>query len=195
MEATENLDAYFENTHFRQELALLRHIALETGAEETMKWGSPVYTVAGGNVFGIMAFKSYYGIWFFNGVFLADRAGVLSAAQQTTKALRQWKIKLGEPINRKLVRAYMMEAIENQKKGIVLRPERKKEPEVPAALKEALAQNKELSEAFQNLLPFRQREYCEHIESAKLEKTRQSRLLRSIPMILKGIGLHDPYRR
>lgn len=195
MEATENLDAYFENTHFRQELALLRHIALETGAEETMKWGSPVYTVAGGNVFGIMAFKSYYGIWFFNGVFLADRAGVLSAAQQTIKALRQWKIKLGEPINRKLVRAYMMEAIENQKKGIVLRPERKKEPEVPAALKEALAQNKELSEAFQNLLPFRQREYCEHIESAKLEKTRQSRLLRSIPMILKGIGLHDPYRR
>ena len=39
-----------------------------------------------------------------------------------------------------------------------------------------------------------QREYNEHIASAKREATKQSRLAKILPMVLDGKGLHDKYR-
>jgi uncharacterized protein YdeI (YjbR/CyaY-like superfamily) len=37
-----------------------------------LKWGIPTYTVNGKNLVGIGAFKTYVGLWFFNGSFLKD---------------------------------------------------------------------------------------------------------------------------
>jgi len=62
-------------------------------------------------------------------------------------------------------------------------------------LKEALALDGELSDAFETLTPGKQREYAEHIATAKQEKTRLSRLEKCIPMIKSGTGLHDKYKR
>ena len=49
-------------------------------------------------------------------------------------------------------------------------------------------------EAMDALTPGRQREYNEHIASAKREATKQSRLAKILPMVLDGKGLHDKYR-
>ena len=50
------------------------------------------------------------------------------------------------------------------------------------------------SVSFDSLTPFKQKEYSEHIGSAKQEKTRISRLEKSIPLIAEGKGLNDKYR-
>ena len=79
---------------WEESLSLLRELFGKSILEETVKWGMPVYTLNGKNVAGFSAFKSWVGIWFYQGVFLKDKAGVLINAQEgTTKGLRQWRFK------------------------------------------------------------------------------------------------------
>jgi len=179
---------------FREEIGMLRALALKTEALETFKWNGPVYTVNNRNVFGIMAFKRHFGLWFFNGVFLKDPAGVLEAAQESTKAMRHWKFHSRQEIDTMKVLSYMEEAIENQKKGLVYRPAGPRKILIPPLLEEVLKKDMPLKMAFQSLAPYRQREYCDHIASAKLEKTRIARLEKSILLIRKGLALNDAYR-
>jgi len=195
--ANELLEAYYQKEHpFRDGLQLLRSLALQTELQETLKWNSPVYTISNKNVLGIMSFKTHFGIWFFNGVFLKDPDKVLENAQDgKTKALRHWKFKSLEEIDVNRVIVYINEAIENQKKGIHLVPEKLKRIVIPAILKDALKENIGLESTFKAFTPYKQREFCEYIGTAKQEKTRQSRLQKIIPLIEKGIGLNDKYRK
>lgn len=191
-------DSYFEKDQaFKSEIAELREIALTTELEETVKWGAPVYTIENKNVLGIMAFKSHYGLWFFNGVYLSDPESVLENAQEgKTKAMRHWKFRAGDSIDKGLVREYMLEAIENQKRGLELKPEKKKAVTlIPQQLQQALDSDNALKESFESLSPYKRREYCEYIDSAKQDKTKNSRLEKIIPMIAEGIGFNDKYRK
>lgn len=61
-----------KNNNWTAELTLLKSIISKTALVETTKWGGPVYVLNGKNVISIGGFKSYFGIWFFNGVFLKD---------------------------------------------------------------------------------------------------------------------------
>lgn len=191
-------DSYFEKEQpYKSEIAVLREIALSTELVETVKWGAPVYTVNNKNVMGIMAFKSHYGLWFFNGVYMSDPENVLENAQEgKTKAMRHWKFYSGDSIDKSLVREYMLEAIENQKRGLELKPERKKSgTSIPELLQNALDSNSELKSNFEGLTPYKQREYCEYIDTAKQEKTKSARLEKILPMIAEGIGMNDKYRK
>jgi uncharacterized protein YdeI (YjbR/CyaY-like superfamily) len=97
---------------WREEAARLRSLVLSCGAEETVKWGGPVYTAQGRNVVGVVAFKSYFGLWFFDGARLDDKEGVLINAQEgKTKAMRQWRMTAAKDIRPALVKAYVKEAI------------------------------------------------------------------------------------
>ena len=127
MDKSEKLEAYFaKESPFKEGMARLREIALKTALEEDYKWGAPVYTIDGKNVLGIMGFKGHYGVWFFNGIFLSDPKKVLTNAQEgKTKAMRHWKLK-SNAFDRTTVLAYMEEAIENQRKGLKIIPERSK---------------------------------------------------------------------
>jgi len=59
---------------------------------ETIKWSAPVYTFEGKNLVGLGAFKSYVGLWFFQGSLLNDKKKKLINAQEgKIKALRQWR--------------------------------------------------------------------------------------------------------
>ncbi len=193
----EHLESFYQKAHpFRDGLQLLRSLALQTELQETIKWNSPVYTIENKHVLGIMAFKSYFGIWFFQGVFLKDPDKVLENAQDgKTKAMRHWKFKSAEEIDAKRVLAYFNEAIENQKKGIRLIPEKSKGTVIPVILKNTFQKNKNLEAAFNAFTGYKKREFCEYIETAKQEKTRQSRLQKIIPLIEKGMGLNDKYRK
>jgi uncharacterized protein YdeI (YjbR/CyaY-like superfamily) len=59
-------------------LELLKTIINKTVLIETIKWGIPVYTHTNKNIISIGGFKSYFGIWFFNGVFLKDEKNLWS---------------------------------------------------------------------------------------------------------------------
>ncbi len=196
MVIAEKVEAYYsKDQKFREGITRLREIALKTQLVETYKWGSPVYTIDNKNVLGILAFKSYFGLWFFNGVFLSDPKGVLENAQEgKTKSMRHWKFKAVGNIDEVGVLEYIKETIENQKKGLELKPSRKTEIIIPKLLLDSLLENTRLNEQFNELTPYKQRDYCEYIAEAKQQKTKESRLDKIIPMISKGQGLNDKYK-
>ena len=186
---------YFDlNEKYRQELMMLRDIILSTGLEETVKWGGPVYTLDGKNIVGIGSFKSYFGLWFYQGVFLKDSEKKLFNAQEgVTKALRQWRFNSIDEINPELIVEYIEEAIQNHKDGKEIKPEKKKIPELPEEMTELFKE--EPGQMFKKLTPFKQRQYIEYISSAKRVETRQSRMEKIAVMINEGIGLNDKYRK
>jgi uncharacterized protein YdeI (YjbR/CyaY-like superfamily) len=191
------IDAYIEkHSNWKEALSELRAVLKQTEAVETVKWGIPTYTVNGKNVMGIGAFKNHFGLWFFNGSFLSDPKGVLRNAQEgKTRGMRQLNWNSLDEVDLDMVRAYALEAIENQKQGKEIKPQRTtKKLLVPAELKAGFEEDKHLKAAFDKLTPGRQREYAAHIGSAKQEKTRLSRMEKCRPMIMSGKGLHDKYK-
>lgn len=180
--------------HWENELEILKSILAKTELVETTKWGGPIYTYNNKNVVGIGGFKSYFGIWFMNGVFLKDEAKVLVNAQEgITKALRQWRFNSKEEINEKLLLVYIKEAIENEKKGVSHKPE-KKEVVICDFFKNELQNDTAFAKAFEAFSPFKQKEFLEYIATAKQEKTKITRMEKIKPMILQNIGLNDKYR-
>ena len=196
MKRYKTVDEYISSSkQWNNELQELRKIILNTDLEETVKWGAPVYTFDNKNVVGLGAFKSYVGLWFFQGALLKDKRKKLVSAQEgVTKALRQWRFNSVDEIDDKIVLEYVNEAIKNQKEGKEIKPSKKSAIKVPKELTELFKKNRKLKKSFDHLTPFKQREYCDYIEGAKREATINSRMEKIIPMILKGVGLHDKYR-
>lgn len=179
---------------WEEELGLLQSIIAQTELIETTKWGNLVYTINGKNVLGISGFKNYFTIWFFNGVFLKDKKNLLVNAQEgKTKSLRQWRFSSKEEVNEKMMLAYIYEAIENEKLGKSIKPERKKAV-ISGLFEKELAANPFLAGAFQKFTPYKQKEFLEYIETAKREETKLSRMEKIKPMILENIGLNDKHR-
>lgn len=196
MTDSEKVSAYItKHENWSKELSLLRGLFQQTELLEEVKWGSPTYTLNGKLVAGFAAFKKHYAIWFHQGVFLKDPYGVLNNAQEgKTKALRQWRFESTDKIPEDHVLGYLNEAIQNSFEGKELKPVRKKSVSLPHILKTALKEHLELKAAFEKLTPGKQRDYAEHIGSAKQEVTRQRRLQKAIPLILEGVGLYDKYK-
>ncbi len=177
-------------------IELIKQMAAKTPLTETVKWGGPVYTFNNKNVIGIGGFKNYVGIWFYQGALLRDEKGKLvNANEGVTKALRQWRFSSEAEIreNESLILAYIAEAIENEKAGLAIKPEKK------AAIQSDLMEREmqtdpALAAAFAGFTPSKQREFLEHIETAKQEKTKLARLEKAKELILAGKGLYDKYK-
>ena len=183
-----------KTNQWENELEQLHAIICKTPLVETTKWGGPVYTYNNKNVVGIGGFKSYFGIWFFNGVFLKDEKKLLiNANEENTKSLRQMRFNSVKEIDEKLILTYIKEAIEIEEKGLVI-PKEKKETIIPELLQNELDRNSELNDKFNTFSPYKQREFIEYIITAKQEKTQISRLQKVILMILEGRGLNNKYR-
>jgi uncharacterized protein YdeI (YjbR/CyaY-like superfamily) len=179
---------------WEEELLFLKSIIDKTELVETIKWGGPIYVYNKRNVIGIGGFKNYFAIWFLNGVFLKDeKKRLVNAQEDKTKSMRQWRFTSKEEVNEKEVLEYILEAIENEKQGKIIKPS-KKEAIVSELFQKELDQNSALAEAFLKFSPYKQYEFLEYIESAKQEKTKLSRIEKVIPMILDNIGLNDKYR-
>jgi uncharacterized protein YdeI (YjbR/CyaY-like superfamily) len=177
-----------------EELGLLRTIIQKTELVETTKWGGTIYTLQGKNVLGIGGFKSYFGIWFMNGVFLKDEAKVLvNANEGVTRGLRQWRFQSAAEVNEKLLLQYIQEAIANEKAGLPIKPE-KREAKHCSFLAQALEEDEQLRVALEQFTPYKQKEFWEYMATAKQEKTKATRLEKIKPMILSGKGLNDTYR-
>jgi len=196
MKGHETADQFFAATkEWKAELAELRSILGSTELEETVKWGAPVYTFDGKNVVGVGGFKSYFGLWFFQGALLADKRKLLVNAQAgKTKALRQMRFGSMDELDRKLIGAYVKEAIGLAKRGVEIRPERNKPLTVPPELRAALREHGKAKASFEALTPGKRREYAEYVAEAKRDDTKQKRIDKILPMIESGIGLNDKYR-
>jgi uncharacterized protein YdeI (YjbR/CyaY-like superfamily) len=179
---------------WEEELLFLKSIIDKTELVETIKWGAPIYVYNKRNVIGIGGFKDYFAIWFLNGVFLKDeKKKLINAQEDKTKSLRQWRFTSKDEVNEKEVLEYILEAIENEKQGKILKPT-KKEAIVSELLQKEMDLNPALAAAFQKFTPYKQYEFLEYIESAKQEKTKITRIEKVIPMILSNIALNDKYR-
>jgi uncharacterized protein YdeI (YjbR/CyaY-like superfamily) len=189
------LDFISQHPEWQGLLTALRQIVLQTGLEETIKWGVPVYTLKGKNVLGLTAFKHHVALWFFQGALLQDRAGKLVNAQEgKTRAQRQWRFTGKADIDETLILNYLSESIDNHRKGLTIKATPKKPFSLPPELRDALTRNPGLKPAFEGLATYKQREYAEYISGAKRADTKIRRLDKSIPLILAGKGLGDSYR-
>ncbi len=183
-----------KTNQWENEIEQLHVIIRKTSLVETTKWGGSVYTHKNKNVVGIGGFKSYFGIWFYNGVFLKDEKKLLiNANEENTKSLRQMRFTSVNEIDEKLILYYINEAIEIEKKGLFI-PKEKKETIIPELLQNEMDKNQELLSKFNAFSPYKQREFIEHLTSAKQEKTQLARLEKIIPLIVEGKGLNDKYR-
>lgn len=196
MKSFKTVDDYIENARrWKDELAQLRKILLDTGLSEEVKWGGPIYTYKGKNIAGIAGFKSYFGLWFHQGALLKDhRKKLINAQEGVTKALRQWRFSSAKEIDAKTIKAYVKEAIRNAEAGKEIKPVKKKEAIVSKELNKALKINPKALKQFQQFTDAKKREYAEYIEEAAMLETKQRRLEKIIPMIIQGKGLNDKYK-
>ncbi|MDB4582567.1 YdeI/OmpD-associated family protein [Draconibacterium sp.] len=197
MKRYRTVDEYILNAQNGKEIRLvLRDLINTTELIETIKWGAPCYTVHKKNVVGLVSFKSYVGLWFYQGALLKDEDKVLiNAHEDKTKALRQWRFESVEDLDEKLILKYVNEAIQNEKQNKEIKANRSKQLLIPNELKQALKDDTQLEEYFNAFTKGKQREFAAYISEAKRAETRQSRLQKIIPFIQQNIGLNDKYRK
>jgi len=186
-------DFYFNKGKWQKELELLRTIILDCGLTEELKWGCPCYTFGKSNIVLIHVFKEYCAMLFFKGALLHDANGILIQQTANVQAARQVRFTNVSEITKmkKTLKAYIYEAIEVEKAGLKVKLKKTAAYAIPEEFQKQLNKKPALKTAFNALTPGRQRAYLLHFAAPKQSKTRESRIEKSIPQILKGKGLND----
>jgi uncharacterized protein YdeI (YjbR/CyaY-like superfamily) len=187
------VDAYISRARqWQKETEKLRMIILDCGLTEELKWGKPCYQFQKTNVVVIQGFKEYFALLFFKGVLLNDPNGILVKTGVNTRVGRQIRftdvreiVKM-EPI----LKAYIYEAIEVERAGLKVGMKKNTEP-IPEEFQKKLNKTPALKTAFKALTPGRQRAYILYFSAPKQSKTRESRIEKCMPKILRGKGLND----
>jgi uncharacterized protein YdeI (YjbR/CyaY-like superfamily) len=188
------VDWFFKKTGTWQEAyEKLRAIALDCGLTEELKWGCPCYTLEGNNIVLIHGFKDYCAYLFMKGALIKDPKGILIQQTKNVQSARQIRFTHADEIEdmESILKSYIKEAIKIEKAGLKVEMKKTKEFEMPDEFKNVLTSTPALKKAFAALTPGRQRGYLLYFSSAKQAKTRESRIEKYIPQILKGKGLED----
>ncbi len=194
MSMNPKVDFYFSKAKkWSEELENLRTIVLACGLTEELKWGCPCYMHEESNIVLIHTFKEYSALLFFKGALLKDAKGLLIQQTENVQAARQMRFtNVGEVTTRvTTVKAYIREAIQIEKAGLKVPLKKTKEFAIPEEFQNELAKNAVLKKAFVALTPGRQRGYLLYFSMAKQSKTREARIEKFIPQILKRKGLED----
>jgi len=187
---------------WQEEYAALRTIVLDCGLTEELKWGCPCYTLSTdtskktretSNIVLIHGFKEYCALLFMKGALLKDTKGILIQQTANVQSARQIRFTEVEEIMKlaPTLKAYIKEAIKIEKAGVKVPLKKTSEFTMPGEFKNVLTQTPALKKAFSALTPGRQRGYLLYFSSAKQAKTREARIEKCIPKILKGKGLED----
>jgi uncharacterized protein YdeI (YjbR/CyaY-like superfamily) len=178
---------------WQDEFKKLRRIVLNCGLTEELKWGKPCYAFERTNVVIIHGFKEYCALLFCKGALLKDAHRILIQQTENVQAARQVRftnvrqiVEL-EPI----LKVYIHEAIEVEKAGLKVKFKMTSEFAVPEEFQNKLDEAPALKKAFHALTPGRQRGYLLYFSAPKQSKTRESRVEKCMPLILKGKGLND----
>lgn len=178
---------------WREEFEKLRTIILRCELTEELKWGKPCYSFQNSNVVLIHGFKEYCALLFMKGALLRDPNGILIQQTQNVQAARQIRFTNVQQIveMEPLLNAYIREAIEVEKAGLKVKLKPTSEFAIPEEFQNKLDKSAGLKKAFAALTPGRRRGYLLYFSAAKQSKTRESRVEKCIPQILKGMGLND----
>ena len=188
------VDAFIANAKtWREEFKKLRSILLDSELTEDFKWNQPCYTFQGKNVVVIGGLKESCALAFFKGVLLKDVHGVLTRPGQHSQSTRWFKFASVREIAemKSVLKAYIREAIEVEKAGLKVKLKKTSDLKVPEELQTMLDEFPDFRAAFEALTPGRQRAYIYHFSAPKQAKTREARVLKYMPHILKGKGLLD----
>ncbi|HWY38461.1 MAG TPA: YdeI/OmpD-associated family protein [Bacteroidia bacterium] len=188
------VDWYFsKNKKWQVEIETLRTIVLDCGFTEELKWGCPCYTFQKSNIVLIHVFKEYCALLFFKGVLLKDPNGILIQQTANVQVARQVRFTSVQEIIKKkrIIKAYIKEAIEVEKAGLKVPLKKTKEFTMPEEFQNKLDEMPGLKTAFKALTPGRQRGYLLYFSQAKQSKTREARIEKCIPQIFNGKGLDD----
>ena len=178
---------------WREEEEELRRIILKFPLTEELKWGKPCYSFQESNIVIIQGFKDHCALLFCKGALLKDPNGILKKPGESTQAARRILFTNAREIAgmKPILKAYIHEAIEAEKAG--LKVDFKRNPETgPEELQNKLDEIPALKTAFHALTPGRQRAYILYFSAAKQSKTRESRVEKCMPQILKGKGFNEP---
>jgi len=188
------VDWYFSKAkQWKEESQKLRAIVLDCGLTEELRWGKPCYTFQNANIVLIHGFKEYCALLFMKGALLKDPKGILIQQTENVQAARQIRftnvrviVEMGP-----LLKAYIKEAIEVEKAGLEVNYKKTSEFKIPEEFQNKLDKIPALKRAFAALTPGRQRGYLFYFSGAKQSKTREARVEKCMPQILKGKGLDD----
>lgn len=190
----EKVEKYIEKIkNWKVETILLREICIECGLTEDFKWMHPCYTFQGNNIVLIHGFKDYCALLFHKGVLLIDTHKILIQQTENVQAARQIRFTNIQEIKdlKAIIKTYIFEAVEVEKAGLEVKLKKTSEFEMPEEFKKALDKDSNLKSAFESLTAGRKRGYLLYFLQAKQSKTRESRIEKHIPTILKGKGLKD----
>ena len=192
--ANPKVDAFIGNSaKWQEELKRLRAILLDSELTEEFKWSQPCYTFQGKNIVVISGLKESCAFAFFKGVLLKDIDGVLTRPGLHSQSTRWIKFTSVREIAemKSVLKAYIREAIEIEKAGLKVKLKKTSDLKVPEELQTMLDEFPDFKTAFEALTPGRQRAYIYHFSAPKQSKTRESRVLKYMPHILRGKGLLD----
>ena len=178
---------------WKEEVILLREIALASGLEEDFKWSLPCYTLNGKNIALIQNFKEFCAFMFFKGFAIKDPKGLMKQPGENSQSARRFEFKSAAEISKSktVIKSFIKQAIKAEESDVKLDKKATKQPKMPSEFQEKLDKNKKLKAAFAGLTPGRQRMYLMYFSSAKQAATRTSRVEKCLPQILKGLGLND----
>jgi len=188
------VDAYLKKAkQWRKEFEKLRTVLLASGLTEELKWGKPCYAFGKSNVAILQGFKDSCALMFFKGALLKDPKKILERPGENSQAARRIRFSNVQEIIKQesTLTAYIKEAVKAEKTGLQVKFKEITEHKLPEEFQTRLKQNAALKTAFNALTPGRQRAYLMYFSSAKQSKTRESRIDKCMPKILKGKGLND----
>lgn len=127
------------------------------------------------------------------GALLKDAKGILIQQTANVQAARQIRFtNVREIVGMEpILKAYIHEAIEVEKAGLKVKLKKPAEFKVAEEFQTRLDKMLALKKAFGALTPGRQRGYLLYFSGAKQSKTREARVEKCLPRILKGKGLDD----
>lgn len=182
------IDAYIEHAApFAQPiLRYVRELVHEAcpEVEESIKWGMPSFSHAGGILCGMAAFKQHasFGFWRHADVVGEGepRDGMGSYGKMTS---------LDDLPPRTTLLAHLRKAMQLNEAGLKspkCKPAPRPAPDTPEDLAAALANNKAANATFDAFPPGCRREYIEWIAEAKRAETRTKRLAQAIEWMAAG---------
>jgi uncharacterized protein YdeI (YjbR/CyaY-like superfamily) len=189
-----DVEFYFRDADkWHDEYVKLRAIALDCNLNEELKWGNPCYTYNNRNVVLIHGFKEYCAFLFFKGALLKDPDGLLIQQTENVQAARQIRFTSVKEIVKleKKLKAYIFEAVEVEKAGLKITLKKTSDYKIPDEFQARFDEIPALKTAFQSLTQGRQRAYLFYFSQPKQSKTREARVEKCIPDILRGKGLND----
>jgi uncharacterized protein YdeI (YjbR/CyaY-like superfamily) len=192
--ANPKVDAFIAKAKkWQEEMKKLRAILLDCELTEEFKWSQPCYTLLGKNVLVLGELKESCALAFFKGALLKDVHGVLTMPGQHSQSTRWFKFASVREIAemKSVLKAYIREAIEVEKSGLKVKLRKTSDLKFPEELQIMLDEFPDFRTAFDRLTPGRQRAYIYHISGAKQSKTREARVQKCMPQILKWKGLLD----